>query len=373
MIIFKLPDLGEGLPDAIIREWHVKVGDTVKTDQPMVSMETAKALVEVPAPFAGKIEKLFGDSGDNIDTGQPLVGFEGEDSSTHAKKDTGTVVGKIQEGETVLAAEAVSVAQAAQSESSRIKATPAVRALAKKLGIDLATVNSSGLRITQEDVEKAAKAHKKQETGNGYEKLSPMQRAMVASMEESHRRVVPLCIWEDADLHAWNDQQDISIRIIRALIHACQTVPILNATFDDKNQQLKLNPEIHLGLAMDTPHGLYVPVIKNVASLNDRELREKIDTYKSQANQKSLAQQDLHGATIILSNFGSIGARYGTPIVIPPMVAIVGVGHARDAVVPYQGKPAIHRILPLSITVDHRIITGGEEMRFLKAMIEHLA
>ncbi len=368
MIIFKLPDLGEGLPDAIIREWHVKVGDTVKSDQPMVSMETAKALVDVPAPFAGKIEKLFGNPGDNIDTGQPLVGFEGE-CSLQTKKDNGTVVGKIQESETVLAAEAVNVAQAAQSESSRIKATPAVRALAKKLGVDLATVHASGPRITQEDVEKASK---KPVEHADYEILSPMRRAMVASMEESHRRVVPLCIWEDADLHAWDNQQDISIRIIRALIHACQNVPILNATFDDKNQQLKQNAEIHLGLAIDTPHGLYVPVIKNVASLNDRELREKIEAFKSQANQKSLTQQDLHGATITLSNFGSIGARYGTPIIIPPMVAIVGVGHACDAVVPYQGKPAIHRILPLSITVDHRIVTGGEEMRFLKAMIEHL-
>ncbi len=360
MIIFKLPDLGEGLPDAIIREWYIKEGETVKVDQPMVSMETAKALVDVPTPFAGKIEKLFGNPGDNIDTGQPLVGFEGE-GKVQTTRDTGTVVGKIQEGETVLEnmAEATTDLEKA---SSRIKATPAVRALAKKLGVDLTLISSQGSRITQEEVEQAAK--EQQKTNNektGYETLSPVKRAMAVTMADSHRRVVPITVCDDANIGAWDNQQDITIRLIRSIIHGCQTVPLLNSTFDDEKMSFKLNSVINLGLAIDTPHGLYVPVIKNVASLTDTQLREKINGLKTLANTKSIAQEDLHGATITLSNFGSLAGRYGSPIVIPPMVAIIGVGRAREAVI------------PLSLTVDHRLITGGESTRFLKAMMENLS
>ena len=131
--------------------------------------------------------------------------------------------------------------------------------------------------------------------------------------------------------------------------------------------------EINLGIAVDTPHGLYVPVIKNLAALKNDQLREKINQFKQQAQQKTLAAADLHGATLTLTNYGAIAGRYGSPIIVPPMVAIIGVGKAREAVVADQGKPAVHRIIPLSITVDHRVVTGGEAARFLKAMMEDLA
>jgi 2-oxoisovalerate dehydrogenase E2 component (dihydrolipoyl transacylase) len=185
--------------------------------------------------------------------------------------------------------------------------------------------------------------------------------------------VAPITLSDDTDVSAWDAQQNITIRLIRAVVAACHAVPMLNATFDDDNMSIRLNPEVNLGLAVDTEHGLYVPVIKNAGALTDKQLREKIDLYKEQARQKSLPQSDLHGATITLSNFGSLAGRYGSPIIVPPMIAIVGVGKARDAVVAAAGKPAVHRIIPLSITIDHRAATGGDAARFLKTMLDELA
>lgn len=363
MIIFKLPDLGEGLPDAIIREWYVKPGDHVKADQPLVSMETAKALVDVPSPFVGKIEKLFGQVNDTIETGQPLVGFAGEEKTSGAKAGESEVTPSQSSG----------VKTATREDISKIKATPAVRALAKKLGVNLANTAFSGEHITAADVEQAAARQKKTGAKAPLETLSPARRAMVMSMAHSHQRVVPITLVDDADISTWDDRQDITIRLLRALAAACEATPLLNATFDDEQIGYHLNADINVGIAVDTPHGLYVPVLKDVARQKDADLRKKIEQFKQQAQQKSIAQEDLHGATILLSNFGVLAGRYATPIIVPPMVAIVGVGKARDAVIPIEGKPAVHRMMPLSVTVDHRIVTGGEAAKFLRALMDALA
>lgn len=342
MIIFKLPDLGEGLPDAIIREWYVKPGDTVKADQPLVSMETAKALVDVPSPQKGEIETLFGDTGDTIETGQPLVGFVSADGDIAA----------------------------ASTETARVEATPAVRALAKKLGVDLASIAAQGQRITAAEVEAAAQ--KQAGTTAGWEVLSPARRAMALSMTASHQHIAPITLCDDADISAWDATQDITIRLVRAIVAACAAAPILNAEFDDAKMACRFHSEVNLGIAIDTEHGLYVPVIKNAAALSDSDLRAKINQFKQQAQEKSIAAADLHGGTIVLSNYGSLAGRYGTPIIVPPMIAIVGVGKARDEVVAVAGKPEIHRIMPLSVSVDHRAATGGDAARFLKVLLTEL-
>lgn len=370
MKLFKLPDLGEGLPDAIIREWYVTVGDVVKKDQPLVSMETAKALVDVPAPFDTKIEKLFGDVNDTIETGKPLIGFEGEPDINDIKKDTGTVVGKIESSEKMISTTHFS----ATTSSSISKATPAVRALARKLNVDLSQINDHGDRITEADVKKAADALSIAALEDGWEILSNTKRAMVLSMQQSHHDIVPVTLIDDADIHAWQGKQDITIRIIRAIIQACRTEPALNAHFDGKKMQVKKFTELNLGLALDMPHGLYVPVIKDVANLSNEKIRETIEKFKTQAQTKSISQHDLKGATIVLSNFGAIAGRYANPIILPPTVAIVGVGRITKNVIDEGNDQfAAHRIIPLSLTVDHRAITGGEAARFLRAMMDALA
>lgn len=377
MKIFKLPDLGEGLPDAEVREWYVKVGDEVKTDQPLVAMETAKALVDVPAPFDGKIEKLFGEPGDTIETGQPLIGFEGEGEAEEVKKDTGTVVGAIEEGEAVLEESAIGVVSSKTSDK-RIKVTPAVRMLAKQLGVNLEEVTPAGDKITAEDVKRAAANVKPTASSQSPKidgeltKLSNVRRAMVLSMTQSHQQIVPVTMVDDADINHWPQDEDISVRIIRAIQAACEAVPIVNAFFDATQMGYKQNDSINLGIAVDTPSGLYVPVLKDIANRDDASLREHINRFKQQAEDRSFPQEDLHGATIMMSNYGTFAGRYASPLPVPPMVAIIGIGRARDEVVAENGKPVVHRIMPLAVTVDHRLITGGETGRCLKALIEAL-
>lgn len=376
MKIFKLPDLGEGLPDAIIREWHVKAGEHVKKDQPIVAMETAKALVDVVAPFDAIIEKLFGDANDTIETGKPLIGFVGE-SNVEEKKDTGTVVGKIEQSEKTISENVFS--HTAKTTQHSVKATPAVRALARKLQVDLDTLSVSGNRISFDDVENAAKNAKKSvsfkpDEIDGWENLSGIKRAMVMSMQQSHQDIVPVTIIDEADIYAWHGKQDITVRIIRAIITACKMEPALNAHFDGKKMQAKKFDSVNLGLAVDMPHGLFVPVMKSVETLSSEAMRETIERYKQQAQTKSIPQADLHGATIVLSNFGAIAGQYANPIILPPTVAIVGIGRITKKVMLDENQtPALHRTIPISLSVDHRAITGGEAARFLRAMMDALA
>lgn len=374
MKLFELPDLGEGLPDAIIREWYVSVGDEVKVDQPLVAMETAKALVDVPSPFHGHIEKLFGAVGDTINTHDPLVGFAG-DAEASGREDSGTVVGSIEQGST-LSMDAV-IKTGSSLEGGAIKVTPAVRALAKKLGVTLTEINGTGPKgsITKQDVEQAANQTagkpQAQKQGAPGTPLSGLRRAMVLSMTASHQHVVPVTLCDDADIHTWKNQ-DVTVRLIRAIQAAVQAAPVVNSHFHGEALSIEYFDTVNIGIAVDTPEGLFVPVIKDVAHQTDEALRIRIETFKTQARSKSIAQEDLRGATIMLSNFGAFAGRYANPIIVPPLVCILGVGRSRDAVVPVEGQPAIHRLMPLSVTVDHRAITGGEATRFLKEVITSL-
>ena len=373
MKLFRLPDLGEGLPDAEIREWYVKEGDVVELDQPIVAMETAKALVDVPSPYAGKIIQLFGAAGDRINTDEPLVGYEGEaeNNAEKEKTDSGTVVGKILSSNQVLQESATGVNTSKATNS--IRATPAVRALAKQLGVDLSLIRATGHNgmISSDDVKNAtASDSPKLENSQA---LSAPRRAMAHAMSTSHREVVPVTVVDDADLHAWEGKNDISIRLIRAIAKACNTEPMLNATFDGKNLSYRLNAQINLGIAVDTPHGLYVPVVYDVDQQDDASLRATINRFKQQAQDRNFTPDDLKNATIVLSNFGTVAGRYANPIVTPPMVAIIGVGKLHDEVVANNGQMEIHRRLPISLSIDHRAITGGEAARFLKVVLEEMA
>jgi 2-oxoisovalerate dehydrogenase E2 component (dihydrolipoyl transacylase) len=377
MNIFELPDLGEGLPDAIIREWYIKEGDDVKVDQPIVAMETAKALVDVPSPYTGTIEKLYGEAGDTIITHQPLVGYSGEGLAS-TKEDSGTVVGAIEESGEVMTGSATGV-QTSKASGTRAKATPAVRMLAKKLGVDINTITpSNGTHLSADDVQSAVGTNTPPAAKEAApvdikgEPLSGIRRAMVMSMARSHQEIVPVTLCDDADIHSWN-KQDVTVRLLRAIEAGVKDEAIVNSFFYGSTLSVETFTHVNVGMAVDTPHGLFVPVIKDIASKTDEELRADINRFKEQAMTKSIPQDDLRGATIMLSNFGAFAGKYANPIIVPPMVCIVGVGRSRDTVVPENGSPAIHKIMPLSVTVDHRAVTGGEATRFLKAMMQALS
>lgn len=374
MSSFKLPDLGEGLQEAEIREWLVHEGDTVKVDQPLVSVETAKAVVEVPSPRAGRIVRLHGRAGDVVAVGKPLVDFEGEEApaapraqpATDAIRDTGVVVGAMKQGNEVVAEKATTVGTAAG-----LKVAPAVRALAHRLNVDLTIITPSGPdgMITAADVQRV---HKILTEVGPLEKLRGPRRAMAMSMSQSRDEVMPATITDDAVLHAWQGKQDLTIRLIRALVAGCRAEPSLNAWYDHVEIGRRLLDKIHVGVAVDTPEGLFVAVLQDVANRSEDSLRAGLEKMKADTKSRSVPAEELRGYTITLSNFGRFGGKYATPVIVPPTVAIVAAGATRDAVVPIDGKPGIAKVLPLSVSFDHRCVTGGEAGRFLAAMIADL-
>jgi len=381
MTTFNLPDLGEGLPDAEIREWYVQVDDNIKVDQPMVAMETAKALVDIPAPFSGKITKLYGKSGDIIKTGQALIDIEAE-ISTKKNIDQATVVGNLQLGNRIIDESPLGIQQKQTSRPNQngIKATPAIRALAKKFQINLNDCKGTGPngQILAADIEKMMQQKSSKETGSaslssrasgGYEPLRGVRRVMASTMKQTQLSIVPVTLVDDADIHAWPEKTDITLRLIRAVMSACQREPRLNAWFDESKLALCKHSQIDLGLAMDAPEGLFVPILKNVAQESAINLRKTIDKFKLEVKNRSISPDDLLGATFVLSNVGVFAGRYATPIIIPPMVAILAAGRINEKVVVEEGKISVHKQLPLSLTVDHRVITGGEAARFLSALI----
>ena len=455
---FHLPDLGEGLPDATIVEWLVVEGGEVRLDAPLVSMETAKAVVEVPSPYTGKLLKQYGKAGDVIETGAALADFEPDpnakqraeaESTGHQhgpkrpakgagapvpndgdkviasdeggeveeseivelREDEGTVVGAMVAGNTVHVERAADV--------GGVKAVPAVRALAKKLKVDLARVKPTGAGgvVTMKDVKDAAASGNPmlgaaraapatvraaatsapmpaaapqrstlsqsgkpmrttppsvQATGQP-EQLKGVRRNMARVMADAHANVVPTTLVDDADLHQWLGKQDITARLIRAIVTACKTVPALNAWFDGKNLSRTLHPHVDIGIAVDTDDGLFVPALRNADMLDGAGLRAAIQRLRTQVEDRSIPSSELSGYTISLSNFGMFAGRYATPVVVPPCVAIVGAGKLSHDVIAVMGGVEVHRRMPISLTFDHRAATGGEAARFLKALLDDLA
>ncbi|HYG06256.1 MAG TPA: dihydrolipoamide acetyltransferase family protein [Stenotrophomonas sp.] len=462
---FHLPDLGEGLPDATIVEWFVKEGDVIRLDEPLVSMETAKAVVEVPSPVSGKVLKLAGGPGDVIVTGSVLAQFEpdpnlpqraeaqdtGHSHGGHApstgdkapakadkvvasddggelpvrageaeRADAGTVVGAMQSSDTVHSEQAVAV--------GGVRAMPAVRALAKKLGVDLSRVRASGAdgTVSMADVKQAAaggtaamaapvgavsaatagpsqvaaeaapaeratgtsspartplsaagKPMRTQPPGSAAsgqpEQLKGVRRNMARVMADAHAKVVPTTLNDDADIHAWTPGNDMTGRLVRAIVAACKAVPALNAWFDGEALTRTLHPHVDVGIAVDTEEGLFVPALRNADMLDARGVREGVNRLRQQVEARSLPASELSGYTISLSNFGMFAGRYATPVVVPPCVAIVAAGRARHQVVPVMGGIETHKIIPLSVTFDHRAATGVEAARFLRVLIDDLA
>lgn len=361
MTVFNLPDLGEGLPDAEIHQWYVAEGEEVKVDQPLVSMETAKAVVDVPSPFSGTIVKLHGNTGTVILTGEPLVTFK------LAAGESAPIQADHHEAEQTQNNAAVQT----KSATSSVKAIPAVRALAQKLGVNLETITGTGPNgtITIDDVNQATGT---KATATEGEALHGVRRIMAQQMAKSHAEVVAVTLSEDANLSHWPEKVDTSVRLLRAIVAACKAEPILNAHFFGQGPSIKMLNEVNIGIAVDTAAGLYVPVIKDVAQQSDASLRASLNMFKEKARAQNFSPEDLKNPSITLSNFGTISGRYSSPIVVPPMVAIIGVGKTRPTVVAVDGKMVIQSIMPISLTFDHRAATGGEAARFLAAFIKAL-
>ena len=365
MSTFNLPDLGEGLQDAEIVTWHAGVGDHVVADQPLVSVETDKAVVEIPSPQAGHIARCFGEPGDIVKIGSPLVEFE-----TAAQADAGTVVGIVATEEKPKPA-AAKPATPAPAGKARAKATPAVRALAQRLGADLSHVAASGpdSTIVAADVDRAAAAIA---AAGPLEPLRGVRRAMAINMERAHAEVVPATVTEEADIHDWPAETDITLRLIRAIVAGCRAEPALNAWYLGRDKGRRLHAKVDLGLAMDTEDGLFVPVLRDAGGREADDLRRGLEHMKTDVRARSIPAEELRGQTLTLSNFGMFGGRHAALVVLPPQVAILGAGRIAERAVAHEGQVAVHRVLPLSLTFDHRAVMGGEASRFLAAVVADL-
>ncbi|MDJ1158054.1 dihydrolipoamide acetyltransferase family protein [Chelatococcus sp. SYSU_G07232] len=375
---FRLPDLGEGLQEAEIVAWHVTAGDHVVTDQPLVAVETEKAVVEIPSPRSGRIAELLARPGERVQVGAPLLVFETEGTS----RETGTVVGELAPAEPAPAAPRGTAPQTTPAAGpapgrAPVRAAPAVRARAKALGVDLTRVTPSGTdgTVTLADVEAAsgglAKVGEGERETTG-EALRSARRTMALNMARAGREVVPATLMDDADIEGWRPDEDVTVRLIRAILAGCEAEPALNARFDGASLAVHPNPRLDLGIAVDDPEGLFVPVLRDVGGDDAAGWRRRIDALKAAVRDRSLSPADLRGATFTLSNFGTIAGRHATLVVVPPQVAILGAGRTVDRPVRSGGGIVLRRMLPLSLTFDHRAITGGEAARFLRAVIADL-
>lgn len=407
---FDLPDLGEGLADAEIVTWHVKEGDKIETGDPLAAVETAKAVVDVPSPYTGTIAKLYAKEGDVVDVHTPLVDFEVEgdgdakpakskpattkgdtQKSEEVREDSGTVVGAMPASSEDLEQEHI-IRRKPKGGNGRPKAAPTARAKAKELGVDLSQVAATGHRgqITAADVEKHATAGATAAPAPmrtsppapsapakpvNYGKAEPIRgprRAMALSMSQSRDQVMPTSLFDDADIHYWQPGQDITARIVRALVAGCHEEPCLNAWFDAGKMERVIHKRVDLALAVDTPDGLIVPVIRGVEGMKGDILRHELNRVKKATRERTVSPQDMQNPTITLSNFGMMAGRYASPVIVPPQVTIIGTGGIRHDVVPVMGGIEVHKRIPLSLTFDHRAVTGGEACRFLAAMIKDL-
>ena len=364
MSVFNLPDLGEGLHDAEIVTWHVKPGDTVKSGDTLVSVETDKAVVDIPSPGSGTVVRTHGAAGEHLAVGAPLVEF-----ADGGGADAGALVGRLPAGD-----EAPARAQqpsAPHVAAARVKATPAVRAQARRLGVDIATVVASGPdgHVTAADVERAASGAA---GGVAAEPLRGPRRAMARNMARAHAEVAATTVTDEAIVDHWDAATDMTALLIKAVVAGCAASPALNAWFDGHGMTRVLHRHIDLGIAMDTEDGLFVPVLRDAATRDIPALRAELDRLKAAVTARMVTPDELRGHTITLSNFGVIGGRHAALMVMPPQVAILGAGGVAPRVVAVDGKPAVRRTLPLSLTFDHRAVTGGEAARFLKAVVGSL-
>lgn len=352
MKLFKLPDLGEGLHEAEIVRWHVAVGDKVRADQVLVTVETDKAVIEIVVPYEARVAELYAAVGQTVPIGAPLVGFGGE------AEDTGTVVGELKH------------VVEPKREADVVKATPAVRALARRFGVDLAQVSGSGPEGTllAADVVRAGKTPALATA----EPLRGVRRAMATRMSLAHAEVASATIMDDADIECWPSDVPLLARLVRAIVAGTRAEPGVNAWFDRHTLSRRLFPAVHVGIAVDTADGLIVPVLRDCQDRELAPLRHALRQLVTAARSRTLATEDLRDHTITLSNYGAIAGRYAAPIVMPPTVAILGAGRIAPRVVVDRGTPAVHRILPLSLTFDHRALSGGEAGRFLRVVISDL-
>lgn len=376
---FRLPDLGEGIAEVELRRWLVREGDRVAEHQSMVEVETDKAVVEVPSPHMGTIVRICRQEGETVRVGEPLleIADEGEtpkpDPGGH-KQSVG-IVGTLPEPD----------------GEPEVRATPLARKLARERGIDLSGVRGSGPHgsITPEDLEQAAAPQKPLIEEFGPVERQPLRgvrRSIARNLIAAQRLTAFVTTMEEADVtdlwrlrereqqaaEAWGAHMTFLPFFIKAAQHALREHPSLNAAIDDATETIVIKKHYHFGIAVETQDGLMVPVIRDVDKKSILELAAEIRELGKKARERTIGLGELKGSSFTITNYGHFGGVYATPVINWPDVAILGFGRIKDRPWVHRGEITIRKILPLSLTFDHRAADGAEAGQFLTKVVQYL-
>jgi 2-oxoisovalerate dehydrogenase E2 component (dihydrolipoyl transacylase) len=412
---FKLPDIGEGIAEAEIVAWHVKVGDMIGEDQQIADMMTDKATVEMESPVAGKVIELAGEVGDQVPIGSVLAVIETEGAAPAAEEPAPVPesvderpLGDGAEKPTPQQAEELPVTaveekprpapaprvepEVAEKEPSgaHVLASPAVRARARDLGIDLAEVKTTSDRIRHSDLDAyllykggsvsprgTAAARRPDETV----KVVGLRRKIAENMQEAKRRIPHFTLVEEFDVTALEETRAMMNRdrgsnpkltllpfLITAMARALPEWPMLNATYDDDANVITRSGAVHMGMATQTPNGLMVPVIRNAQSLSVWQIASEILRLSDAARTGKAAREELSGSTITISSLGPMGGVTSTPVINRPEVAIIAVNKVEEKVVVIDGEIEVRKRMNLSLSCDHRVVDGWDAASFMQAL-----
>src|SRR5262245_34970548 len=393
MMDFPLPELGEGVYEAEMTRWLVKAGDVVKPGQALLEVLTDKATMEVPAPFAGKITALNVQPGDKLTIGQPILAYEGKGGTSAATAPAATSASK--------AARAPATPTPTRNgpmtaDAGTIQAAPAVRQMARKLGIDLAKVRGSGPhgRILIDDltISSSPVAPKPTEPppdfGSGQRvKLVGLRRKIAEHMVQS-KRIIPHYTYVDecdvTELVKLRDQKKAESSrqgakltylafFVKAVALALKEVPAVNASLDDAAGEIVLHDHVNIGLAVATPAGLIVPVIHDADAKSLLDLAREVERLSADARAGKSKREDVHGGTFSVTSIGNLGGLFATPVINYPEAGILGVGKiVRRPIFDDQGQVRAADMVYLSLAFDHRVVDGAVAVEFGNSIIKLL-
>ncbi len=415
--IFKFPDIGEGLDEGTIAEWYIDKGQMVEMGQPLVKMETDKVVTDIPSPRTGRIVALYGKVGETIHVGSPLVeidlpGIEGEAAREEALKpafepvteEGAGVVGTLEIADNsayLPSSEEMGIAKDSSRGSSvtgkKVLATPVARAMAREMNIDITQVRGTGPagRVTKLDITRYSPADNAPVTRAAVKaddmpveilQLSQIRKTIAKNMVRSKQQAAHMTVFDEVEVSelirirnkfkVQLAEEGIKLSylpfILKAVALALKAHPVLNSEMDLEGGRLIVKKYYNLGIAVDTEEGLVVPVIRNADRQSIKELASAVGRISDRARKRELTLDDMKEGTFTLTNFGSIGGQFAVPVINFPQAAILGVGRMVEKPVVVNGTVVAGTMLPLSLSVDHRIVDGGEVARFMNKLLTYL-
>ena len=413
---FTFPDIGEGIAEGTLLKWLVNVGDEIKEGQPLAEVETDKVTTDIPSPKSGRIIELKYNEGDTIEVEKVFVVIDLsgdlpspskdniEKKEVELEEETAGVVGEVIASSEVIPPSTEGQESSVHKKSGRKKvlATPVARKLAKDLSIDITTIKGTGPngRVMKKDIKEAAQRRTNQpkvdiaprvippvyksEKNENIERipLTNIRKTISKQMEISKFTIPHVTAMEEiniTELVALRkqykerlSQENIYLTylpfIIKALVYSLKKFPIFNASYDSENQEIMLKHFYHMGIATDTDRGLMVPVVKDVDKKSIVELAEEILAITTKAKENNISINELRGSTFSITNYGSVGGLFATPVINYPEMAILGLGRIIEKPIVSNGEIIVAKVLPVSLTFDHRFIDGAGGSRLLNTL-----